>query len=325
VKRSSIFSSERAGPERARRGAGPAVVALLAAVAAYAVLERSTLPGPWNAAAAELVFLGTSHTFDAVDPEAFERPLGRVTFAGLDLQLAARTFERHRGRFPAARLLAVEIDDFSLGTDRVADLGPDLGPGLGPITGELHLWSTALPDRPPVRQRRAWKLRALLDGDGMPGLYWRRRPTLARLLERADPIREAPFAEPPEDLTAPGASAAVLAGRRVVRLETQATADPEPNLAALERLVARAEEGGLKVVLVGYPLHPAYAAVRPPRWERLVEEALRRVRAVSPGIEFLDYRHVHDLPEAAFRNVDHLSPSGARAFSGRLRADLERR
>ena len=309
--RSSTSSSDRRGLI-----AWPAAVAILVAVSAYVVLEHQTLPGPWNSERAQTLFVGTSHTFDAIDPEAFDEEVGRITFADLDLQLAARTLERHRDRFPELGTLVVEVSDFSLLTDRVSDLRHD----LGQITGELHLWSTSLPDRAPIWPRRRWKLRALIDGAGMPGLYWRRRPTLSRLLSRQDPIGEAPFAEVPA-VAASAALTEARAVRRVMRLEALIHGDPEPNLVALESMVARARAEGLSVALVSYPLHRTFSAVRPPRWERVVEEVMRRSEAEA--VLRLDYRIGHGLPDTAFKNVDHLSPLGATELSRRLSSDLE--
>lgn len=292
-------------------------MALASALLALALLEHRTLPPTWNTPQAEVLFLGASHTYDAIDPAAFDRPVGRLSSAAVDLELLAAALLQHIDRWPHLEMVAIEIDDFTLQKDRVTDLHSD----LQEIVGELHLWSTSLPNRAPIGERWFWKIKNLLEGRGTPGLYWRRRPTLDRLLN-PDEI-DAPFTrKKAEDRAVPLLDEGH--GRLRARALARSIKGPaEPNLRALEKLVSQLTDRGIGVVLISYPIHEVYARARPAAWEELVEEAVLRARA-KHDVLWLDHRFSHGFADDAFLDIDHLSEIGAAAYSADLAVELFR-
>jgi hypothetical protein len=295
------------------------IVVLASAVLALGILEHQTLPRVWNASQAKVLFLGTSHTYEAIDPAAFDRPIGRLTFPGVDLELSATALLGHIDRWPQLEMVVIEVDDFSLLTDRMAYSYSD----LQQIVGELHLWSTSLPNRAPIGERWLWKINNLFDGKGTPGLYWRRRPTLDRILNPEE--SDAPFVRPkPEDRAAP-----ILTEKKgatkVKFVHARITGPAEPNLTALEKLVSHLTRRNIGVVLISYPLHEVYEHARPEIWEEVLEEALLRASlAAGQEVLWLDHRFSHGMGDDAFMDVDHLNETGAAQFSARLAVELAR-
>lgn len=312
-------SSSTSSSESRRRSWRTEIVALASGLLALWVLEYYTLPGAWNTPTAEVLFVGTSRTANAIDPAEFERPIGQVTFYASDIDLLSASLLRHLDRWSRLEVVVIEISDFTLLTDRVREGFSD----LGPIVGELHLWSIALPNREPRFERWLWKLNNLLDGKGTPGLYYRRRPTLERLLTRER--SEAPFAKA-NDPTAPGRTLDQDAGKaRLSFISHRTGGSVEPNLSALENLVSVLTDRGIAVVLVGYPEHEELARLRPESWEKVIEKGLERGhQAAAAELPWLDYRRTHDMSDSAFRDIEHLNPRGAAEFSERLALELKR-
>lgn len=92
---------------------------------------------------------------------------------------------------------------------------------------------------------------------------------------------------------------------------------------ALKGIIALFKRHGVRVVLVSYPMHPAYTkqvqlrGVNVRRRHELLEEIL------EPGVvDHLDYEDLFGSQRLAFADPDHLSPFGSRALTLKLTKDL---
>ncbi|MEO0602650.1 MAG: hypothetical protein AAF211_14505 [Myxococcota bacterium] len=92
---------------------------------------------------------------------------------------------------------------------------------------------------------------------------------------------------------------------------------------ALRALISELRERRVRVVLVRYPVAPAYRraaarlGVRSDPRDALLAELLQ-----PGGVEHLDFTTVFDDRPGAFLDADHLGPRGRRAFSRLLRSAL---
>lgn len=291
---------------RAAWGSVATVAGLVVVVLTGAgLLQRSNASlKPWNMGGAEILFVGTSHAGSGVDPNAFKRPVGVMSFRGLDHQLADAVLATNEQRWPRMSIAVIEVDEFTLLTDmtqtgREAPL--ELLARLDLSIGELP----ASADRGALWRARMWG-----SGNGSSALYPRMRWTAKRLFYDPEPAREA------HPVTAE-------AGRlRVEYVHRISEGRVEDNIRALVTSVRRLRSRGVRVVLMSYPEHQYYRAARPRAWDEAVAQAVTAVRTADGPVDYWDFRSDPSFADADFANIDHLSAEGASRLSAILASRL---
>lgn len=334
------MSSSTSSSESPRAGSTRSAGALVAAAFALAVPLGLLLVGAVSDALrdpraggpeARVLFIGSSHAEGALDPAALPWPSAFLTAPGLDLALAEAAFAAHdaEGRWPKLERVVIELDEYTLFTDRVEQQRHD----LSHLLAKLDLSLLELPPGPRPWARRLDLLKSALRGRGFAALHPDRRPSFANLWtawtwrREPPPTGGGPIPPPETDPALPRAPAALdpEGGRVGVATVTRLTRDPPGRRAALVRLTETLRRRGLEVVFVSYPSHPIYTEARPPAWDAAIAEAADAACAGRPPCpRWLDLRR-HPLPDAAFTNVTHLNPAGARRFTRHLVTELQRR
>jgi hypothetical protein len=305
----SSSTSSSNGPSARRRAALRVAVRAIGALAVIGlgvnVLKR-TNPAleRWNVGQAETLFVGTSHTDSGIEPAAFDRPIGVVSFPALDHRLAEAVITRHEDRWPRLKYAVIEIDEFTLFTDATQTNGED---PLELLT-KLDL---SIGDLPPAADRGSlWRALTLLSGNGTTALHPSLRFTARRLFYDAPPSERRPLQR----------SAGWL---RVGFLSRISVGRPADNIDALVRLSRRLATRGIRVALMTYPQHEYYRAARPPAWDATIAEAVQAVRKSVPDVEYWDFRSQSGFSDEDFFNVDHLSDAGAFKLSSLVARRLD--
>jgi len=95
-------------------------------------------------------------------------------------------------------------------------------------------------------------------------------------------------------------------------------------LAYFRRALEVAREAGVGVVVVSYPVSPAYLAEAAARVDVAgIDRRLGEVLAAHPEVRRLDARSLFLGRASLFADPDHLNHQGARALSRRIRAELD--
>ena len=92
------------------------------------------------------------------------------------------------------------------------------------------------------------------------------------------------------------------------------------NRATLLRIVRYCREHRLRLLLVGTPVYPAYAACIPVAQRRFVDATRRAAR--QAGAVVLDHESDLPLTDDDYFDPDHLTHEGAARFTLRLSAEL---
>ncbi len=330
---SSTFSSRPpSGGPGATGGpgaAGPALAFALAAPLGLVLvgLVSDALRDPRaGGPEARVLFIGSSHAEGALDPAVLPWPSAFLTAPGLDLALAEAAWTAHaadgpEGRWPRLERVVIELDEYTLFTDRVEQQRHD----LSHLLARLDLDLLELPPGPHPWRRRLDLLKNALRGRGFAALHPDRRPSFGKLWTAWTWHREPPptgggpvppEADPPLPRRAPALDPE--AGRVGIATVERLTRDAPGRRAALIRLTETLRRRGLEVVFVTYPSHPIYTEARPPAWDAAIAEAAEAACGGRPPCpRWLDLRR-HPLPDAAFTNVTHLNPAGARRFTRHL-------
>lgn len=326
----SIFSSERLrrmvrlAPARLPWLAVLSISVVLTVVGAFSLLEALFIPPAWKSPSAKVLMMGTSHLDNAIEPRLLPWDAGILACAGADLQLLTTAFDVHRERWPNLELVIIEVDEYTLLTDRVRGRRDD----LSPLVDRLNLTVWDFEDRGDAWERLRWRLVNLARGRGQAALQPRRRLGLvnARWLRDRwlrDPVDRPPPPPPPYVAPDPAKVSPEGAAKGMKRFE-KLIEEPEWNVASLEALVDRLTAQGIEVVLVTFPSHPNYSRIRPPEWDALIRSVHTRVAAKNRAIEYWNLREMA-LPEEAFTDLTHLDRRGAYDFTKALVDRIEAR
>jgi hypothetical protein len=313
-------------PSSARRDGWRIVLALAAAgLSALALLGLM----PRTASQAELAVrnirpstevlaLGASHVFTSIEPTLTERPWTNLS-AGLQNYLFMESvWAAHEAKMPALRAVVLDLDPLPVFTDSYASSRGDYDHllDLEPHLGALHEpWGRKLVlarDRLLTRQlavRRA---------------FWREKVDAENVLAALRPV-------PPKYETVPGHER--LLGRRPEsgawgerarghRATVYSSEVIPRNLAAFARLVQGVKARGLRLILVRFPVHPAYLHASPD-FDRAYARLHELARRVAPDAEVLDFSSTPAFGDEEFYDDDHLNQRGATRFTPMLSARVE--
>ncbi len=326
----SIFSSERLrrtwrhAPARLPWVAALSISFGLTIFGAFTLLEALFIAPAWKSPTARVLMVGTSHLDNAIEPRLLPWDTGVLACAGADLQLLRTAFDVHAARWPNLELVIIEVDEYTLLTDRVRGRRDD----LSPLVDRLNLTVWELADRDDEWERLRWRLENLARGRGQAALQPRRRLGLANarwLRDRwlRDPV-ERPAPTPPPYVPPKPEKVSPEAARTGMGRFEKLVGDPEWNLASLEALVADLTARDIEVVLVTFPSHPNYTRIRPPEWDGWIRTAVERASRAGPTIAHWDLREA-PLPEDAFTDLTHLNRRGAHDFTRALVDRIEAR
>lgn len=261
-----------------------------------------------------IVFLGDSHVADSLDPGRF----GQACNFASDGESYIHNYYKLRwlvGRVPSLRLVVLPADLHSFSSFRAQRVA---------VNGE---WARYI-DYPELGRLQGRRLRLARDYArlrlfGFRGQY--RRLWERGLLGRG----QAPAAGIDRGFK-PIFGFFIKKGRnerglRRARRQLEGVNLFSPDMVLyFRKTLDLAQERGLAVVLLRFPVTPEYLSVA----EILVpvEEFYARVRRLAgPGVVLLDRHDVlQEPPGRWFRDAQHLNQDGARRFSDLIRADLER-
>ncbi len=265
--------------------------------------------------AAEVLFMGSSHVLSGIDSLSFERPVAKLTVRGMSQDVATAAFASHRESWPNLRWVFVEIDEFTILTDRMPREMHDLSELCGVL--DCSVWDFPVPKGDwGLLLRRAC---TFLDGKGSSVLYEKNRISLPNMIPRfASLLRNKATqssGKKPTELakTAPSLAAAE---QRVEYIEQLKAADPTKNTKALVEIVQLAEAEDLRVVFLSLPTSRSYTTVRPAKWNDALQDAMDKASLAS-GMKtpYWNYRNDSRFLQTDFKDVDHLNEIGAQKFS----------
>ncbi len=97
-----------------------------------------------------------------------------------------------------------------------------------------------------------------------------------------------------------------------------------PSVEALERILQRANERSIDVVVLNMPFLPEFLQISPtgPQDYQQYLAGLKHLQA-KYGFQLLDYQAVMPFEDADFSDVDHLNTTGSRKLAARLAGDLQ--
>jgi len=321
---SSIFSFEAYRSFRAQAAHIRAWHALICASAIAVCWLCSELqvrvfrPPVWNAGAAEVLFIGSSHMKDSVDPEHYSRTTGRLWFPAMAMNLARATFAKHSALWPDLELVLIEVDEWTLVGEPMKLAKDDYTIFSGML--QLNAWD--LPEREDPWAQFKLTLANLRLGRGITALHEDMRfntGTVLRELMGFGSILPATANRATTDKKFD--FNATLARQRVGYLSIIRVESPEENLQAAVDLALHIRETGARVALITFPTHEIYNAARWPTWDGLISDCVARVRAaLAPEeVPYWDFRnHAQFQNTRVYRNQDHLNAVGARQLAGIL-------
>lgn len=318
---SSIFSFESLGELRdLSRASRLRILAGFAAAIAlwlggFSFLRHALVSWYWGDPRTEVLFVGTSHVLDGIQPPRMAWPTSRLWGPGVDQALLTRSFLRHRARWPALEVVLLELDERTLLEDRVWTERDD----LTRITGTLDLDAWELPLRD--RDRIPFLAKNLARGTGWSAMHPTHRLGFTNFWTL--------FAPPPGPWKAnrpplPGvvrtSSLSVTLSREgIAQVRAESARDPAYNLTSLIALVRAMRAEGLKVILLTTPNHAYYRDVRPKEWDRMVYDAVARVRSeLGEEIPHWDDRADPRFSDDDFNNATHLDTRGAARYTDLL-------
>ncbi len=298
---------------------------VFAGVAALALL--SLLPRSESQAAlavrgiqpsTQVLALGASHVFTSIEPSLTDRPWTNLSAGLLNYLFMESVWAAHEEQMPGLRAVVLDLDPLPVFTDSYASSHGDYDHllDLEPSLSALH--------EPWTRRLALARDRLLTRQLPLRRAFWREKLDMENLLAALRPV-------PPEYQTVPGHER--LLGRRPDsgawgergRAHRATVYSPEViprNLAAFARIVESVKARGLRLILVRFPVHPAYLRASP-EFDRVFAELCELARRVAPDSEALDFSRTPQFGDDDFYDDDHLNQQGATRFTPMLSARVE--
>lgn len=261
-----------------------------------------------------VLFVGNSHFYSGIRPDAFPFKAMTISGSGFNYQILEAVLLKHLDRMTGLRVAVVAFDTNPLLNTAAGGLGQSAqltdwglspsevprGPGAsspGVISG-LRSFIHSTDRLSPDLVLTALGLRA------------------SRAVAGHLPSDER-YAVPPKGIS--------------VRLDHHARvfkeAEFEANCASLGRIVRALDAKGIRVVLLRTPFHRSYAAYRPARWEEFCGKAWARIRD-DPGlggrVAYIDMIQDPRFLDGDFRDDDHLNSAGAAKLCASLGQPIAR-
>ncbi len=317
-----MSSSTSSSESRAARARWIAVLSLSMAVvvaAAARILPDLAVDPDWNRGAAEVLFVGSSHVHAGIRADDLAAPVGVVSFAGLNAELARTVVREHEALWPKLRTLVIEVDEFTLLTDTIAGIRGD----LTHLCDRLGLSFWDLPVASPIEHARA-----AIDGCAWSAAGPSHRLSLPRLRSRL--VGGGALFEPPRPKRSWADSGIALSERNAEKrarfLEELSAAAPDAaqrNHEAIAALVRFAEARGWQVALISLPKHAFYRRHRPEDWDAAIAAAVDTARrAAANAVAHWNLSADPRFGDDAFEDQDHLNPTGAASLAPVLDALL---
>ncbi len=278
------------------------------------------------------VFLGASHTQCAVVPAALETELGlargAVVSSGRNnggIRESAFVYSNARVRLRGSRCVVIDVGDRDFNVNlAVSEMnGPDPWRRRASVADRLAApgdvetkWDWTL-----GWAWKTWDLRATWRD--VVGIVWTEAAQRLGLAGAPALFEEDGRAYVPEERAEMTAQRLAADAEKACARHFQRYELDEEALAELARLVERVRNDGPTVLLVEYPVSPAYRDVvarRYAREDRLWREALAARLPEVPLLMLDDL--AEDFAPRDFRDADHLSRRGAERFSKRLATRL---
>jgi hypothetical protein len=278
------------------------------------------------------VFLGASHTQCAVVPSTMETELGLARGAVVSggrnnggLRESAFVYGKAREGLRGSRFVVIDVGDrdFNMNLAVWEMKGPDPWRRRAGLVDRLAApgdietkWDWTL-----GWAWKTWDLRA--SWRDVVGIGWTEAAQRLGLASAPTLFEEDGRAHVPEERAEMTAQRLAADAEKACARHFQRYELDEEALAVLAGLVERIRNDGPKVLLIEYPVSPAYRDVvarRYSREDRLWREALA---ARLPEIRLLALDDLaEDFAPRDFRDSDHLSRSGAERFSKRFATRL---
>jgi hypothetical protein len=257
----------------------------------------------------EVIFVGSSHIYTAVDPAQFTCPVVNLSDSGLNYQCAEMLCRHFDRSVKGARVVVIELDAVPVYQDTLALRGGDF----------RDFWEWGL---------TGWDLPA------SPWIRFSAEVSRQTGVGRWSPLVPQQIMEvaPADKVLGPGFKGRTdrlnpaLKEEFFASLGTSFPQDVvETNIQSLITLVSRFQQTGVRVLLLRMPFHQDYwrhpsSSLR----ENYAEIALQRLRERSGSAmpEILDLRSALQLSDQSFSDWTHLSDAGARQLSRQLDALL---
>ncbi len=305
---SSIFNSKAS-----RRSAAAALLLVCAAVvAARAVLRAVFLRPNFQSMAVDALgpqtdtlVIGSSRVFFGFDPEHYGPRVMSLAADYLDLSTAEELWHRHRSKVPHLKTLVLEFglatlryDTRTLEPYACYQLGLD---GLPPASMFLEDFDGAVHRSLSVFFK--WRLTPI---------FWNlHRDMMASSLE---PISaKAGFIPTGVQFNGDVQVARRRQEKTVEQLKLQNPKVYARNLAAGKRLIAAANQEGIRVVLLRFPKSPEARSLYLPAWDTIVHDAMKSLGTDERHLVFsmIDLNRDERFVTADFRDPDHLNRRGA--------------